>query len=144
MNEVNLYSSSYVANRIKEYSKIKKISLKSLLENCNLGSNTFSHMLHDKAIAFDSLAKIADCLNCSVDYLLGRVDSPNGTYSISNQNTTINGTQANVINNSTAEKTDTLTDEFMQKFKNLSFEEKIDVMQYVNNKKSAPLKSDTD
>lgn len=71
-----LYNSPYVANRIKSYAKSKNISLKSLLENCNLGSNTFSHMLHDRAIAFDSLARIADYLDCSVDYLLGRTDNP--------------------------------------------------------------------
>lgn len=73
----DLYNSPYVANRIKEYSKLKNSSLKNILETCNLGSNTFSHMLHGKAIAFDSLAKIADYLDCSVDYLLGRTDNPN-------------------------------------------------------------------
>ena len=50
--------------------------MKKILEDCNLGSNTFSHMLHGKAIAFDSLAHIADYLDCSVDYLLGRTDNP--------------------------------------------------------------------
>lgn len=65
-----------MANKIKKVSKLKNISLKNILENCNLGSNTFSHMLHGKAIAFDSLAKIADYLDCSVDYLLGRTDNP--------------------------------------------------------------------
>ncbi|MDE6762242.1 MAG: helix-turn-helix transcriptional regulator [Oscillospiraceae bacterium] len=65
-----------MANKIKEFSKLKNISLKNILENCNLDSNTFSHMLHGKAIAFDSLAKIADYLDCSVDYLLGRTDNP--------------------------------------------------------------------
>lgn len=76
MNNEKLYTSPIVANRIKVYSKNKGISLKTLLEKCALGSNTFSHMLHGKSIAFDSLAKIADCLDCSVDYLLGRTDNP--------------------------------------------------------------------
>ena len=76
METNDLYNSPYVANKIKEFSKLKNISLKNILENCNLGSNTFSHMLHGKAIAFDSLAKIADYLDCSVDYLLGRTDNP--------------------------------------------------------------------
>lgn len=71
-----LYNSPYVANRIKSYAKSKNVSLKSILENCNLGSNTFSHMLHDRVLAFDSLARIADYLDCSVDYLLGRTDNP--------------------------------------------------------------------
>lgn len=42
---------------------------------CELGSNAMSGMYHGKAIAFDSLAKIADYLDCSVDYLLGRTDN---------------------------------------------------------------------
>ena len=73
MSNQDLYNSPYVANNIKEYSKSKKIPLKTILESCNLGSNT----LHGKVIAYDSLAKIADFLNCSVDYLLGRTDNPN-------------------------------------------------------------------
>ena len=76
MQERDLYNSPKVANNIKRYAKTKSISLKSILLECGLGSNTFSHMLHGKAIAFDSLAKIADYLDCSVDYLLGRTDNP--------------------------------------------------------------------
>ena len=76
MNEDFLYTSPKLANAIKVYAKLKGISLKTILEECNLGANTFSHMLHGRAIAFDSLAKIADYLDCSVDYLLGRTDNP--------------------------------------------------------------------
>ena len=76
MLEENLYNSPIVANRIKIYAKSKNISLKDILDFCKLGSNTFSHMLHGKSIAFDSLAHIADYLDCSVDYLLGRTDKP--------------------------------------------------------------------
>lgn len=77
MDVRDLYNSPYVANRIKECAKEKHRTLKIILEDCKLGSNTFSHMLHGKAIAFDSLAKIADYLDVSVDYLLGRTDNPN-------------------------------------------------------------------
>lgn len=35
-----------------------------------------SNMRHDRMIAADSLARIADYLDCSVDYLLGRTDDP--------------------------------------------------------------------
>ena len=76
MNALNMYDSPIVANKIKDFAKHKNISLKKILENCQLGSNTFSHMLHGRSVAFDSLAKIADYLNCSVDYLLGRTDDP--------------------------------------------------------------------
>lgn len=76
MTDELLYNSPYVAKRIKFYAKEKDIALKDLLIACNLGSNTFSHMLHGRSMAFDSLAKIADYLDCSVDYLLGRTDNP--------------------------------------------------------------------
>ena len=76
MSEEKMYNSPFVANKIKAFAKSKHISLKNMLNDCNLGSNTFSHMLHGRAMAFDSLAKIADYLNCSVDYLLGRTDNP--------------------------------------------------------------------
>jgi len=46
----------------------------------------------------DTLLKLADYLGVSVDYLLGRTDEPNG-YNINNVDTTVNGTQANAINN---------------------------------------------
>lgn len=70
----NPYTSHDIAKKIKECAKGRGISLKEVLRKCGLGENTFSHMLHGRAIAFDSLAKIADCLDCSVDYLLGRTD----------------------------------------------------------------------
>ena len=76
MESADLYTSPYVAARIKAYAKEKNISLKELLAQCGLGSNAISHMLHGKAIAFNSLARIADNLECSVDYLLGRTDNP--------------------------------------------------------------------
>ncbi len=76
MSEELLYNSPYVAKRIKAFAKVKGISLKDLLIACSLGSNTFSHMLHGRSMAFDSLARIADYLDCSVDYLLGRTDNP--------------------------------------------------------------------
>lgn len=120
------------AERIKLQAKEKGVSAKKVLEICELGPNTITKMANGSDIVSQSLRKIADYLDCSVDYLLGRVDTPNGIYSINNNNTTINGTQANVINNTPAEKPDDLTEQFFNKFAELSFEEKIDTMQYVN------------
>ena len=68
-----MYTSSDVANRIKELAKQQKISLKDLLSNAGLGFNAMSHMKTSMPRA-DSLAKIADQLSCSVDYLLGRTE----------------------------------------------------------------------
>ena len=76
MTNSPLYNSPDVANRVKAYAKQRNKSLKDVLEACSLGSNTFSHMLHGRSLAFDSIARIADELGCSVDYLLGRTDNP--------------------------------------------------------------------
>ena len=72
-----MYTSNELAIKIKEISKNKSITIKQMLIDCELGSNTMSALYHGKALAFDSLAKIADYLDCSVDYLLGRTDNPN-------------------------------------------------------------------
>ena len=76
MFDKNLYNSHDLAISIKNRAKTRKISLAKMLEDCNLGSNTMSALYHGKAMAFDSLARIADYLDCSVDYLLGRTDIP--------------------------------------------------------------------
>ena len=76
MSEQNLYNSPDVAIAIKLRAKAKNIAIKEMLTSIGLGINTLSHMNHGKSIAFDSLARIADYLDCSVDYLLGRTDNP--------------------------------------------------------------------
>ena len=70
-----MYNSNNVAERIKQTSKEKGIPLKKVLENAELGFNTMSNMKISMPKA-DNLAKIADCLDVSVDYLLGRTDNP--------------------------------------------------------------------
>ena len=70
-----LYISNNVAERIKILAKSKGISVKKLLEDVGLGFNTMSNMKTSMPKA-DNLAKIADYLDCSVDYLLGRTDIP--------------------------------------------------------------------
>lgn len=76
MSMFPLYNSLNIANTIKSRSKDKGIILKDMLCELELGSNTISNMKHGRMIASDSLARIADYLDCSVDYLLGRTDNP--------------------------------------------------------------------
>lgn len=70
-----MYNSSNVAERIKATAKTRNVSIKVVLENVGLGFNTMSNMKTSMPKA-DNLARIADYLNCSVDYLLGRTDNP--------------------------------------------------------------------
>lgn len=70
-----MYDSSKVASKIKELAKSKNITLKKLFEDVGLGFNTMANMKTSMPKA-DTLARIADYLGCSVDYLLGRTDHP--------------------------------------------------------------------
>ena len=70
-----MYNSANVADRIKDLSKKRGISVRKLLDDVGLGFNTMSNMKTSMPKA-DNLAKIADYLDCSVDYLLGRTDVP--------------------------------------------------------------------
>ncbi len=69
-------TSQNIAKRIKLVAKTRNVPLKTMLSDCNLGINTISELSKGKQISYVSLAKIADYLDCSVDYLLGRTDVP--------------------------------------------------------------------
>lgn len=66
-----MYNSNDVATRIKQCAEEKKISIRQVLINAGLGFNTMTAYKTSMPKA-DNLAKIADVLDCSVDYLLGR------------------------------------------------------------------------
>lgn len=94
-----MYISSNIANRIKEMAKFRKIPIGKILTECNLGINTVSQLQGEKDILSKNLAKIADYLDCSVDYLLGRTDVPQinkaSEYSQSVLNAANNGDEFN-------------------------------------------------
>ena len=70
-----LYNSSAVAARIKDMAKTRGITVKQLLEDAGLGYNMMT-MMRTSMPKADNLAKLADELNCSMDYLMGRTDNP--------------------------------------------------------------------
>ena len=67
-----MYNSDSVAERIKQIAKLQHLQLKEMLVDLNLNKNTLSNMYAGSMPKADNLAKIADYLQCSVDYLLGR------------------------------------------------------------------------
>lgn len=66
-----MYNSANIAERIKSVAKSKGIPVKRMLEDIGLGFNTMANMRTSMPKA-DNLAKIADYLGCSVDYLMER------------------------------------------------------------------------
>lgn len=72
-----MYESNNIADKINHLLKIKSISQKNMLDACGLSKNAISIMLSRGSVPkADTLAKIADYLDCSIDYLLGRTDIP--------------------------------------------------------------------
>lgn len=71
-----MYDLATVAERIKQQAKGQKIPLKKMLADLGLGINIVSHLAKGQVISSVNLAQIADYLDCSVDYLLGRTDNP--------------------------------------------------------------------
>ena len=71
-------NSQEVAKRIKYIAKLKKITIGQMLLECDLNKNALSTMQSGGYLPrTESITKIADYLDCSVDYLLGRTDNPN-------------------------------------------------------------------
>lgn len=71
----NEYISSEIAERIKLIAKSKGLTVSTVLKEVNLGRNTMANFKTSMPRA-DNLAKIADYLDCSTDYLLGRTNDP--------------------------------------------------------------------
>lgn len=79
----------------------------------------------------DKIVKISEFLNVSVDYLLGRVDEPTAT---------IKTVQEYVLPKVTEEQTtnlDEMSKELLKRFQQLSFDDKLEVFNYIKNKKGA-------
>ena len=117
-----MYNSDKTALLIKNTAKEKGKNLGEMLQSCGLNRDAISLMSRRGSwLQSNNLAKIADYLDCSVDYLLGRTDNPQAhklqnLYKISNYDTIVNGTQANVITN---ELMDNETMEIVQIIKSL-------------------------
>lgn len=71
-----MYEPVQIAKMIKKTAKDRGILLKDIFNALELNKNALTNMYQGSTMKSDSLARIADCLGCSVDYLLGRTDNP--------------------------------------------------------------------
>lgn len=126
----NQFNLNFLVSKIEELCNQKQMSVKSALEDCGLKRVVVDNMKKGSVPSIDKIFTLANYFGVSVDYLLGRADSSDGYCNhISNVDTTINGTQANVIHSDNT--SDTTTEEFMELFRKLPIEEKIAVMNLV-------------
>lgn len=72
-----MLQNAQIAKQIKLLCKENKIAIANMLSDCGV-SKSFIYDLEkrDKSPSADKLVKIADYFDCSVDYILGRTNSP--------------------------------------------------------------------
>lgn len=99
-----MYNSQNLVENIKAIAKSKNVLVKEMLTDCDLNVNALNQMSDKKGISSFSLAKIADYLDVSVDYLLGRTETPE------------------------IDPTNKLQAEFFKIFQKLPFEEQVNLM----------------
>lgn len=71
-----VYNSQDLVQCIKDRAKEQNVLIRDMLNACGLSINAISQISDKRGLSSFSLAKIADYLDCSVDYLLGRTDNP--------------------------------------------------------------------
>lgn len=71
-----MYNPQETADRIKKLLIDRHITAKSLCESIGLGVNAISNIRRGDVKSVETFCIIADYLECSVDYLLGRTDMP--------------------------------------------------------------------
>lgn len=79
-----MYDTQEIAVRIKQQVKACGYNMKDMLNDLNLGINLISQLAKGQIISSINLALIADYLDCSVDYLLGRTEEQTISYYANN------------------------------------------------------------
>lgn len=67
-----MYNTQDIASRIKESAKLKNVTVKAMLNDLGLSPTTLAQFAKGKVMSCVNLAKIADYLDCPIDYLMGR------------------------------------------------------------------------
>lgn len=125
-----MYNSTIINQRIASILKTKPFNQKQLLERCGLNVNLLNKMTDNRGIGCFALAKIADSLETSTDYLLGRTDKPDMTITVNQTGEIIESSPINAINNAGQPSSEMAT-ELVKMFETLNFSNKMKVMNFV-------------
>ena len=137
-----MYNSQETIFRIKQRAKEQGIAILDLQTKCDLGRNAISQAAKSQdGMKARNLFAIAEVLDCSVDYLLGRTDNPNisGNYINGDNNVqairTGNGDMTIHAEKQLSKGIDPTTEEFIKIFCDLDFDDKFEVMQLLMEKR---------
>lgn len=121
-----MYDNQEIAFKIKQSAKNKKITIKQLLEECNLNVNYISQFANGRDMTAGNLYSIADYLGVSIDYLLGRTDTPTAySTGISNVQMNVNSPQGNNTINSRTETISAEDAELLDLIKRLPLKKRV-------------------
>ena len=141
-----MYNSQETSTRIKKMAKEKGIPILELQELCGLNKNAIAQAGKSQdGMKARNLYSIAELLEVSIDYLLGRTDASNGVYSINgNNNVQVNGHNGDnsPLTVSNALQLDEMERNLIEAFRMLDFPEKIEAISGLIKKtqKKAPSK----
>ena len=141
-----MYNSQETSTRIKKMAKEKGIPILELQELCGLNKNAIAQAGKSQdGMKARNLYSIAELLEVSIDYLLGRTDASNGIYSINgNNNVQVNGHNGDnsPLTVSNALQLDEMERNLIEAFRMLDFPEKIEAISGLIKKaqKKAPSK----
>ncbi len=104
-----------IAENIKIQVQKQHTTIKKLLKDCSLGPNTVSKIASGADVTTQTIYKIADYLNCSVDYLLGREENDT----------------TNIMESNHEKQYDETANQVLEAFSKLSFSDKVKVMNLI-------------
>lgn len=125
-----MYNPQEIALKIKETAKVKKISIKQLLEKCDLNINYISELAKGKQASALNISKIADCLEVSTDYLLGRTTEKNISANYGIQNHSDNN-QGDITNQLNLQGENGLHGKMLGEFDKLDFKDQVKVLNLI-------------
>jgi len=76
MTTQNLYDSITLAENIKLQAKARNVQLKDMFAELEMSKGTLSNLRTGRMMAADSLARISDYLDCSMDFRMERTVDP--------------------------------------------------------------------
>ena len=130
---IYMYNSQQVAKIIKDTAKSKGVTLKVMLTEMNQDINLISRLASGQNVSYVTFARIADYLDCSVDYLLGRQTniSVSNVYNTSSVNSVGSANITTVQEAPENSENDEMTSQLLKWFKDLPYDRKIKVMNFV-------------
>lgn len=109
----------------------------NVLKLIGVSSGNLKNWKNGTSVKSDILMQLSEHFNVSVDYLLGRTDTPNSKESINNQNTTINNSvqavksPVTIGKDATEIQFDEMTAELVKAFQGMNFVDKMEIMNAV-------------